>query len=179
MDAELMGEDSKHKIRHIMLGMLVVALTAMLFFLSYQSGPKGEASGYILGARFNAADGIAVGSDVVLTGIKVGQVTAREYDSKKQNVFVEMAFDEDVEIPHESTVSIVSDGLLGAKYLKIEPGGSEDNMKSGDAFEFVQDSIPLVELLEKIVIEAEEKRAQAAAPPPAKKKANPFSVLNP
>ncbi|HAA91998.1 MAG: outer membrane lipid asymmetry maintenance protein MlaD [Rhodospirillaceae bacterium] len=174
-----MGEDAKHEIKHILLGILVVALTAVFFFLSYQSGPKGQASGYLLSARFNATDGIAVGSDVVLTGIKVGQVTTREYDSKKQSVRVEMAFREDINIPQESTVSIVSDGLLGAKYLKIEPGGSEDNMKSGDEFEFVQDSIPLVELLEKIVIEAEEKRAQSAAPPPAKKKDNPFSVLNP
>lgn len=174
-----MGEDSRHEIKHILLGMLVVALTAVFFFLFYQSGPQGQPGGYLLSARFNATDGIAVGSEVVLTGIKVGQVTAREYDSKKQNVRVDMAFNEEVKIPHESTVSIVSDGLLGPKYLKIEPGGAEDNMKSGDEFEFVQDSIPLVELLEKIVVEAEEKRAQTAAPPPAKKKDNPFSVLNP
>ena len=179
MEAKLMGEESRHEIKHILLGMLVIGLTAALFLLSYQSGPKGEAAGYLLSARFNATDGISVGSDVVLTGIKVGQVTAREYDTNRQNVLVKMAFQKEIKVPHESTISIVSDGLLGPKYLKIEPGGSEANMKSGDAFEFVQDSIPLLELLEKIVIEAEEKRAQAIAPASAKKTDNPFSILNP
>lgn len=175
-----MGEDSKHEIKHILLGMTVVAVTVMCFFVSYQSGPKGSATGYLLSGRFNATDGIAVGSDVVLTGIKVGQVTNRKYDSKNQNVLVEMTFREDIKIPRESTVSIVSDGLLGAKYLKVEPGGSEKNMKSGDEFEFVQDSIPLLELLEKIVVEAEKKRQQPAVPLPSiKKKDNPFSLLNP
>jgi phospholipid/cholesterol/gamma-HCH transport system substrate-binding protein len=175
-----MGEDSKHEIKHILLGMMVVAATVIFFFFSYQSGPEGTASGYMLSGRFNATDGIAVGSDVVLTGIKVGQVTAREYDSKKQNVLVEMTFRDDIKIPGESTVSIVSDGLLGAKYLKVEPGGSENNMNSGDEFEFVQDSIPLVELLEKIVVEAEQKRKQPVTPPPsAKTRENPFSLLNP
>ena len=58
--------------------------------------------------------------------------------------------------------------------------GSEKNMKSGDEFEFVQDSIPLLELLEKIVVEAEKKRQQPAVPLPSiKKKDNPFSLLNP
>ena len=174
-----MGDESGHEIKHILLGMLVIGLTAALFLLSYQSGPKGEAAGYLLSARFNATDGIAVGSEVLLTGIKVGQVTAREYDAKRQNVLVTMAFQQKVKVPHESTISIVSAGLLGSKYLKIEPGGSEANMKSGDTFEFVQDSIPLLELLEKIVIEAEEKRAQATSPASANKTDNPFSILNP
>ena len=59
-----MGEESRHEIKHILLGMLVIGLTVALFLLSYQSGPKGEAAGYLLSARFNATDGISVGSDV-------------------------------------------------------------------------------------------------------------------
>ena len=81
-----MGEESKHEIKHILLGIMVVAVTVICFFVSYQSGPKAAATGYLLSGRFNATDGIAVGSHVVLTGIKVGQVTAREYDPKNQNL---------------------------------------------------------------------------------------------
>tara|TARA_Y100000814_G_scaffold227460_1_gene171415 strand:+ start:286 stop:813 length:528 start_codon:yes stop_codon:yes gene_type:complete len=174
-----MGEESKHEIKHILLGIMVVAVTVICFFVSYQSGPKAAATGYLLSGRFNATDGIAVGSHVVLTGIKVGQVTAREYDPKNQNVLVEMTFREDIKIPGESTVSIVSDGLLGEKYLKVEPGGSENNMKAGDEFEFVQDSIPLLELLEKIVVEAEKKRQQPVMQQPStEKKNNPFSLMS-
>ncbi|MGY9105156.1 MAG: MlaD family protein [Alphaproteobacteria bacterium] len=171
-----MGEDSKYQVTHILLGAFVVSLTIILFLFSYKSGPKGSAAGYALSAHFNATDGIAVGSDVLLTGIKVGQVSAREYDSKRQTVVVKMTFQNTVKIPDESTLSIVSDGLLGPKYLKVEPGGGDLNMKSGDQFEYVQDAIPLVELLEKIVIEAEQKRKKPS--PPVKVKDNPFSLLD-
>ena len=174
-----MGEESKHEVKHIFLGILVVALTALLFLLSYDSGPREEAQGYLLSARFNATDGIGIGSDVVLTGIKVGEVISREYDVARQNVLVKMDIQNATKVPYESTISIVSDGLLGPKYAKIEPGGSEENMKSGDSFESVQDSIPLLELLEKIVLEAEEKRTQATVPPASKKNDSPFNVLNP
>ena len=126
-----MGEESKHEVKHIFLGILVVALTALLFLLSYDSGPREEAQGYLLSARFNATDGIGIGSDVVLTGIKVGEVISREYDVARQNVLVKMDIQNATKVPYESTISIVSDGLLGPKYAKIEPGGSEENMKSG------------------------------------------------
>jgi phospholipid/cholesterol/gamma-HCH transport system substrate-binding protein len=169
-----MGEDSKHEIKHILLGLIVVAVTVSVFLFSYRGGPESEVTGYQLTARFNTTDGIAVGSEIVLTGVKVGQVTGRSYDAEKQNVLVEMTLQEGIIIPRESTLAIVSDGLLGAKYLKIEPGGSVENMADGEAFEYVQDSIPLVELLEKIVIDAENRRAGKTEPKP--KKNDPFEL---
>ena len=59
-----------------------------------------------------------------------------------------MQIDNGTLIPDDSSVAIYTDGLIGAKYIAILPGGSMNYMKNGDEFEFAQDSVNITEMIE-------------------------------
>lgn len=164
---------------HILVGAVVVALGVTAFLLSHQGGPTDEISGYPLTAQFGAVDGVSVGTKVLLTGIQVGDVTALSYDDKSERAMLDFVIRPDIKIPMDSVALIVTDGLLGAKYIKIQPGGDTEVMKPGDAFEYVQDSIAFEEILEKVILNAEEKqkRLKDDKDKPKKEKADPNRVL--
>ena len=95
---------------------------------------------------------------MLLAGIPVGQVAGYAYDPEGQRAIVTFTIQDDIKIPLDSVALIVSDGLLGAKYIKIQPGGELDMMQSGDEFEYVQDAIAFEEILEKVILNAEHQR---------------------
>ena len=76
---------------------------------------------------------------------------------------------------------IISSGMLGGKYIKLEPGGELKNFEPGAYFEYVQDAVIFEELLEKIVLDAEGRRLRAKENSPfidkPEKKASPFGSL--
>ncbi len=143
---------------HILVGAAVLLLGTGVILAS--SGGKGRSAGdgYPLSATFQSIDGVGIGTEVLLAGIRVGKVTARRYEPDGHRATLVMSIDPAVRIPVDSVAMIVSSGLLGGKYLKLEPGGEEEMMQPGDSFEYVQDSIIFEELLEKVVLDAEARR---------------------
>jgi phospholipid/cholesterol/gamma-HCH transport system substrate-binding protein len=124
----------------------VVAVVAIGFFAfaAAQAGQTGASEGYDLSARFQRIDGINVGSDVRISGVKVGVVRAVALD---QNYFarVTMAVNDGVTVPDDSTARIASDGLLGGAYVAIEPG-SMDPIPAGGEILNTQGSVDLLTL---------------------------------
>ena len=116
------------------------------------------AGGYQLNAIYQSVDGVSVGTDVLLTGIKVGEVTNLAYVPDGHRASLTMRIDDNIKLPIDSVAMIISSGMLGGKYIKLEPGGELDNLQDGDHFEFVQDAVIFEELLEKIVLDAEVRR---------------------
>lgn len=108
-------------------------------------------------ASFNKIDGVNVGTDVMISGIKVGQVQKVFISKNYPQIFMNVK--NDLLISDDSSVSIQTDGLFGKKFILIELGGSENYMKDGDNFSFTEDSIVIEDLLEKI-IEIGEKNKQ-------------------
>ena len=108
-------------------------------------------------ASFNKIDGVNVGTDVMISGIKVGQVQKVFISKNYPQIFMNVK--NDLLISDDSSVSIQTDGLFGKKFILIELGGSENYMKDGDNFSFTEDSIVIEDLLEKI-IESGEKNKQ-------------------
>lgn len=105
---------------------------------------------YPVEARFNRTDGLLVGDLVRLAGMNVGKVVnARLDDNFKAILTLEVK--DSVKLPDDSSASIVSSGLMGAKYIEIEPGGSEDMIPAGGEFSYTQDAMVLDELLDRIV----------------------------
>jgi phospholipid/cholesterol/gamma-HCH transport system substrate-binding protein len=100
-------------------------------------------------AKFNKIDGVNVGTDVVISGIKVGHVRNISINDNFPQIF--MSIEKDIKITDDSSVSIQTDGLFGKKFLIIEIGGSENYLKNGDNFSFAEDSIVIEELLQKII----------------------------
>ena len=107
-------------------------------------------------ARFNKIDGVSVGTDVVISGIKVGEV--KEIFIKDYYPQISMNVDKNLEISDDSSVSIQTDGLFGKKFLLIEIGGNNVYLKNGEKFSFSEDSIVIEKLLEKIILIGEKNK---------------------
>jgi phospholipid/cholesterol/gamma-HCH transport system substrate-binding protein len=118
---------------------------------AYSSTGSGPISGYSVIAKFNRVDGVNVGTDVRLSGIKVGTVEKLTLDPKTYNAVVTLALDNSVKLPDDSSVRITSEGLLGNQYLSVEPGASMQMIKPGGEIENTQGAIDLIGLLGKTV----------------------------
>ena len=146
------------EIRNTLVGSFVVIVGALLLIYSSRSGVSDMNGGYQLKAIYQSVDGVSVGTKVMLTGIKVGEVTKVSYVPDGHRASLTMRIDGNIKLPIDSVAMIISSGMLGGKYIKLEPGGEIDNLGDGDYFEYVQDAIIFEELLEKIVLDAEAKR---------------------
>jgi phospholipid/cholesterol/gamma-HCH transport system substrate-binding protein len=134
-----------------LIGAAVIAVAVLFFTYAYTSTGAGAVSGYEVVAKFNRADGVNIGSDVRLSGIKVGTVSKLALDPMTYNAVVTIALDNSVQLPDDSSVRITSEGLLGSQYLSIEPGASQDKIKPGGEIENTQGAIDLMGLLGKAV----------------------------
>ena len=104
----------------------------------------------MLSAKFNKIDGISAGSDVRLAGVKVGAVTGIELDPKTYKANVKFTMRKGVQVPDDSTIQVVSDGLLGGAYLGIMVGGSFDYVPEGGQIEFTRGSVDLLTVLSEV-----------------------------
>ena len=121
---------------HILVGAAVL-LFAPLFFFIFLTGDArtGSAQGYVLEARYNRVDGVTIGTDVLLAGAPVGKVTRLEFDPEVLQAVVTMTLRDDIKVPTDTAAIIVSNGLLGGKFIKLDPGGAEEMLQPGDTFE--------------------------------------------
>lgn len=136
-------------------GVLAVAIG----FLVYAVGLGGVTSGpdqYDLKASFRSVEGIALGTDVRLAGVKVGAVTGLELNPDTFRADTMFSIDKDIEIPDDSAISISSEGLLGGSFVELIPGGSPFNVEPGGEIEDTQSSVSLLTLLMKFASGSEE-----------------------
>lgn len=136
-----------------LIGALVIAVAASFVFIAYKSGNVTSASGYNVSAKFNDIGGLNIGSDVRISGIKVGTVTSQMIDQSDglYQANIVLNIDNSIQIPTDTSAAIVSDGLLGNKYIALEPGGSEEFFKDGDRIKRTQSSISLEALIGKFM----------------------------
>ena len=118
-------EETKNlKMGLIVLSIILVVFCAVIFSrdeIAHQDGGRY----YQVYARFNRTDGLLVGDVVRLAGMNIGRVVnARLDDSFKAILTLEI--NDKIKLPDDSSAAIVSSGIMGAKYIEIEPGGSED-----------------------------------------------------
>jgi phospholipid/cholesterol/gamma-HCH transport system substrate-binding protein len=139
---------SSNSAAETVIGALVVLVAAgFLFYAGQSAGFRGPTQSYPLAASFRSAEGIAVGTDVRLAGIKVGTVTALALDVETYEAHVTVSIDRVVQIPEDSDIRVAQEGLLGGSFLEIMPGGSDFMLGAGDAFVNTQSSVSLLNLL--------------------------------
>lgn len=129
------------------IGALVIAVAAA--FLAYAYGASGKGIGrdqYRLEAVFGRVDGVTIGSEVRIAGVKVGSVSANTLDLRTYEANVELAIDGSVAIPEDSVAKIVSDGILGGAHISIEPGAAEEMLREGEKITITQGSVDLLGL---------------------------------
>lgn len=149
-----------------LLGAAVVAVAVGFFYYGWNTTGSGTVAGYEVVARFDRIDGISVGTDVRLSGIKVGSVTSQELDQKTYRALVRINIKQDVAIPEDSSIKVASEGLLGGAYLAVSPGGSDDMLKTGGEFSATQGSVDLIGLLGQAMFSGgdSEKKPEESAP---------------
>lgn len=111
----------------------------------------GSGGGYELVAKFRKAEGVQAGGDIRIAGVKVGTVSAMALDPKSYQAVVTMTFRQGIEIPEDSSAKITSASLLGDNFIAIEPGASDFMLEDGDAFEFTQSSVNLLDMAGKLI----------------------------
>jgi phospholipid/cholesterol/gamma-HCH transport system substrate-binding protein len=130
-----------------LIGAIVVAVAAAFLFFAYSSTHSGGLSGYDLKATFNSADGITSGADVRLHGIKIGTVSSIDLDPKSYNAIVHLSLRDDVKIPDDSSIKVISSLLGGNSYLAVQPGGSDRMLPAGATITNTQGSVDLMGLI--------------------------------
>jgi phospholipid/cholesterol/gamma-HCH transport system substrate-binding protein len=136
----------------IAAGLLVVA--AALGFVIFAGKGVGMGAGgdtYDLRASFRSIEGVSLGSDVKLAGVKVGTLTQVTLNSQTYMADAVLSLQKSVELPSDSAVLISSEGLLGGNYIELQPGGMPDVLGPGDEIEDTQGAVSLVSLLMKFV----------------------------
>jgi phospholipid/cholesterol/gamma-HCH transport system substrate-binding protein len=128
------------------LGAIVAAVAVGFFvFAAAQAGQTGASNGYDLVARFQRVDGITVGADVRVSGVKVGVVRAVALDPETYLAQLTLSVNSGVEVLDDSTARIATDGLLGGSYVAIEPAGL-DPLPPGGEIPNTQGSVDLLTL---------------------------------
>jgi phospholipid/cholesterol/gamma-HCH transport system substrate-binding protein len=130
-----------------LLGAVVLIVAIGFLGFAYSSSQINQQDGYQLLARFDRVDGLEPGSDVRVSGIRVGTVLGQTLDPATYRAEVRFSVRDGVELPADSSAAVVSDGLLGGKYLRIVPGGDIDMLGPGDEVTLTQSAISLEDLI--------------------------------
>lgn len=148
--------------RHILVGAAVFLGLVGLF--AFSAGSDGGTLGsYRVVAHFNTAEGVYLDSPVTLSGVQIGRVSVMEFDSRRQQAVVTMEIAPEVELPLDSIAIITSEGMIGGRFIRMEPGGELDMLRDGDRLDYTQGSIMFEELLAKIIISVEQGRLNRRA----------------
>ncbi|MFK7868444.1 MAG: outer membrane lipid asymmetry maintenance protein MlaD [Roseobacter sp.] len=131
-------------------GVLAAAL-AFVIYAGQVSEYSTASASYPLEASFRSIEGVSVGTDVRLAGVKVGTVSGVSLNAETYRADTTVSVQEGIEIPDDSTILIASEGLLGGYFVEIVPGGSPFFYASGDTITDTQGSVSLISLLLKFV----------------------------
>lgn len=124
---------------------LIVALSFLAFAVT--RADVGTVRGYQLVAKFDRIDGLLVGSDVLVSGIKVGTIVDQRLDPETFLAVVRISVDPSIKLPEDTSAEISSSGLLGDKFLVLVPGGADELLAAGDEIRFTQGSIDIIGLV--------------------------------
>ncbi len=138
---------SKGQVFETLVGVGVVAVAAGFLYYAYGASGRGAtARTYPLNAVFGRVDGVTVGSEVRIAGVKVGAVSGNALDPQTYEARVTLSVASGIKLPDDTIAKIASDGLLGGAHIALEPGGSDVLLKAGDTISITQGSVDLLGL---------------------------------
>lgn len=136
----------------VLVGSAVLAgAIAFAIYAGQATGLSGGGDGYELRASFRSLEGVTVGTDVRLAGVKVGTVTGVTLNPETYRADTLFTVSEGIEVPDDSAIVVSSEGLLGGNFVEIMPGGSPFYFAPGDEMEDTQGAVSLISLLLKFV----------------------------
>ncbi|VAX02741.1 Phospholipid ABC transporter substrate-binding protein MlaD [hydrothermal vent metagenome] len=140
----------KNNIVETLMGAVVLVVTAsfLYFAFSHSNATTNDGKSYVV--KFDKVDGLSVGGDVKISGIKVGSITKQYLDKNNFFAVVEISIDPAINLTESTFAKITSEGLLGGNYLVLDPGDEDDEMlEEGDEITNTQGAVDFLGLLDK------------------------------
>ncbi len=134
-----------------LMGSVVIMVAVIFIAFAYSKADVGAVTGYTVKAKFDRIDGIKVGGDVRLSGIKVGTVVEEILDPNTYFAVVTLSIDNSIKLPTDTSAACTSSGLLGDKYLNLSPGADDTMIPEGGEIESTQGCIDLFALLGQMI----------------------------
>lgn len=135
----------------IWVGLFVLIGVVALIFLALKAGNLGSSSfgqkTYSVTGRFDNIGGLKPRAAVKSAGVVVGRVATIAFDDKQFKALVTLNLDQRYQFPKDSSIKILTSGLLGEQYIGIEPGGDVNNLAAGDNIKMTQSAIVLENLI--------------------------------
>ncbi len=139
----------------ILVGLFIAAGLAALFMLAMKVSNLNIYSnddGYEIIANFDDISGLKVKSPVTMAGVLIGRVSDISFDAKTFEAVVKIRIESKYDtLPKDTSASIYTAGLLGEKYIGLEAGGDEENLKQNDKLMLTQSSLVLEKLISRFV----------------------------
>ncbi|MEI7598866.1 MAG: outer membrane lipid asymmetry maintenance protein MlaD [Aestuariivirga sp.] len=131
-----------------LIGAAVIIIAAAFFFFAYQTSGKGHAAGaYRVSAEFDNAEGVSVGTDVRVAGVKIGSVVDFTLNPENFQANVVMELDPKVKFTDDATAKVTAEGLLGSKFIALEQGGSDALLADGGVISNTQGAVDIWSLI--------------------------------
>jgi len=121
------------------MGAVVLMVAAYFLVFAYTAAQVEEVEGYHVKANFLKIGGLSEGSDVRISGIKVGSVISSKLDQDTFEASLILSIRPDIKLPVDTVASIASQGLMGDKYIRLEPGALPDHLLNGDILKNTKD----------------------------------------
>ena len=134
----------------VWVGLFVMLGAAALVFLALQSANLLSLNfdrGYQVTARFDNIGGLKPKAAVRSAGVVVGRVESITFNDKTYQAQVTLSLDKRYAFPKDSSLKILTSGLLGDQYIGIEPGADENNLAEGDMVTATQSAVVLENLI--------------------------------
>jgi len=144
---------NRSAVRDLVVGIFVLCGLGAIAYLSFQLGGASYAGpgGLTVNAYFDEVGGLSARAPVVIGGVKVGQVVKIALDPEDYRAKVTMDLDRSLQLPEDSSASVVTQGVLGDKLVAIEPGGADEVIPDGGTIEHTQSAVILERLIGKLV----------------------------
>jgi phospholipid/cholesterol/gamma-HCH transport system substrate-binding protein len=147
------------------VGAAVVALA--VGFFGYAAKTAGVGGGTGGGYKVVAEFGINVGTDVRLAGIKIGSVTGESLNHENYMARIEMTLDPKVVLADDTAAKITAEGLLGGKFISMDPGGSDTKLAEGSVMSLTQGAVDIWSLISQAMFDKSKPVTPAGATPDA------------
>lgn len=146
----------KNNMIETVMGAVVIAVAALFIYFAYDSAQFKAIKGYTITAKFDRVDGLTPGCDVRMGGVKIGTVTSLDLDHTTFLAVVTMDIKPDLDLPSDTSAEIVSESLLGGKFVALVPGGDDETIPAGGEVKYTQASVNLEALIGQFIFSGQD-----------------------
>jgi phospholipid/cholesterol/gamma-HCH transport system substrate-binding protein len=137
--------------KETVVGIFVVIGLVCIGYMTVKLGNVGffGDNSYSLFAKFNTVTGLREGNPVNMLGLEIGKVQKFTMDQENQQVLVEFKINKGIEIYDDAIASVKTEGLIGDKYVAVDPGGGGDLLANGDSITDTNSPTDIMDLVSK------------------------------